>query len=239
MAHGRRTVTQALRHSAEQANPNFSLFHHVLNRASWSSLKVSRLLLQLLVTTFVAVGADVEIVIDETLERRWGSKITKRGRHRDSRMSARGKAVNTSGLRWVVMTLVVQLPWTRRSWALPFFSVIATTPKVSAQLQKRHKTVVEIAQQMVALVRRWLPDVPIKLIGDNAYASITLGLCCRAHNVTLIAPLRMDATMYGPPGPRRAGSRGPLPKIGVNLPKPNEILSTCKCKCKCKCKCHA
>ena len=239
LAHGRRTVTQALRHSAEQANPNFSLFHHVLNRASWSSLKVSRLLLQLLVTTFVAVGADVEIVIDETLERRWGSKITKRGRHRDSRMSARGKAVNTSGLRWVVMTLVVQLPWTRRSWALPFFSVIATTPKVSAQLQKRHKTVVEIAQQMVVLVRRWLPDVPIKLIGDNAYASITLGLCCRAHNVTLIAPLRMDATMYGPPGPRRAGSRGPLPKIGVNLPKPNEILSTCKCKCKCKCKCHA
>src|SRR5205823_4082658 len=112
-------------------------------------------------------------------------------------------------------------------------------PKVSAQLQKRHKTVVEIAQQMVVLVRRWLPDVPIKLIGDNAYASITLGLCCRAHNVTLIAPLRMDATMYGPPGPRRAGSRGPLPKIGVNLPKPNEILSTCKCKCKCKCKCHA
>lgn len=170
LARGRRTVAAALRHSGEQSNPNFSLFHHVLNRASWSSLKVSRLLLQLMVATFVAVGADVDIVIDETLERRWGSKIAKLGRHRDSRMSARGKAVNTSGLRWVVMTLVVQLPWTRRSWALPFFSVLATTSKVSEQLHHRHKTVVQITQQMVVLVRHWLPDVEvhIRLIGDNA-----------------------------------------------------------------------
>lgn len=62
------------------------------------------------------------------------------------------------------------------------------------------------------------------MLRDNAYACIALGLCCKAHNITLIAPLRMDATMYAPPPPRRQGSRGPLPKVGAKLPKPSELL---------------
>jgi hypothetical protein len=44
--------------------------HQVLNRARWSSLQVSRQLLQVLVNSFVKAGGSVEIVIDETLERR-------------------------------------------------------------------------------------------------------------------------------------------------------------------------
>ena len=32
-----------------------------------------------MVNTFVEVGGAVEIVIDETLERRWGRKVNKRG----------------------------------------------------------------------------------------------------------------------------------------------------------------
>jgi len=54
---------------------NWSSFHQVLNRARWSPLAVSRQLLLLIVETFVLAGACVELVIDETLERRWGSKI--------------------------------------------------------------------------------------------------------------------------------------------------------------------
>ena len=71
LAHGSRTVTAALRHSGNEMESHFSSFHQVLNRACWSSLTVSRLLLQLLVSTFVQAqaGGCVEIVIDETLER--------------------------------------------------------------------------------------------------------------------------------------------------------------------------
>ena len=70
LARGRRTVTGALRQMGHQKNKHFSLFHQVLNRARWSPLKVSRRLLQVLVGTFVRAGGSVEIVIDETLERR-------------------------------------------------------------------------------------------------------------------------------------------------------------------------
>ena len=83
--------------------------HQVLNRASWSPLAVSRQLLLLIVETFVPAGACVELVIDETLERRWGSKISKRGHYRDSALSSRERSVSSPGLRWIVMAVVVTL----------------------------------------------------------------------------------------------------------------------------------
>src|SRR5438876_650171 len=169
LAQGRRTVAAALRHSGNSMAGNWSSFHQVLNRARWSPLAVSRHLLLLIVETFVPAGACVDLVIDETLERRWGSKISKRGHYRDSALSSRERSVSSPGLRWIVMAVVVTLPWTKQKWALPFLCILATTPEVSERLGKRHKTVGMWAQHMVSLVRRWLPDRPINLMGDTAY----------------------------------------------------------------------
>ena len=119
LAHGRRTVCGALRMSGESENENWSLYHQVLNRARWSPLAVSRCLLLLIVETLVPKGAAIEISIDETLERRWGPKISKRGHYRDSALSSRKQSVSSSGLRWIVMAVVVNLPWTKQRWAFP------------------------------------------------------------------------------------------------------------------------
>lgn len=223
LARGRRTVTAALKQMGLHDEADYTLFHQVLNRASWSCLTLSRLLLRLLVNTFVQAGGTVEVVIDETLERRWGRKITKRGHYRDSVQSSKEQSVSTSGLRWVVMMLVVQVPWSSREWALPFFSVLATTPQVSEQLGEPHKTVAQIAAQMVIAVRRWLPDVSMKLVGDRAYSVVELGLCCARHQVALIAPLRLDARLYAPAPPRKPHTNG-RPRIkGEELPKLSEV----------------
>ena len=114
----------------QHTNANFSLFHQVLNRVRWSALEVSRRLLRVLVRTFVQAGGTVEIVIDETLERRWGRKISKRRHYRDSLLESSERSVSTSGLRWITMALIVVLPWTKLRWALPFLSVLATSPRV-------------------------------------------------------------------------------------------------------------
>jgi len=224
LARGRRTVTAALRQTGHQMNAHFSAFHQVLNRARWSPLEVSRKLLQVLVGTFVCAGGAVEIVIDETLERRWGRKISKRGHWRDSLLSSKERSVSTSGLRWVTMALVVSLPWTKRRWALPFLSVLATTPKVSEARKSRHKTLARRAQQMVMVVRRWLPKVSIKVIGDGAYSVIELGLTCVKLRVSLIAPLRLDARLFAPPPPPAPHQMGRPPLVGKRLPKLSTVL---------------
>ncbi|GHO81960.1 hypothetical protein KSD_97310 [Ktedonobacter sp. SOSP1-85] len=120
LAHGRRTVAAALRHTGHERETNFSTFHQVLNRARWSPLAVSRQLLTTIVETFVQAGGTLELVIDETLERRWGPKISKRGHYRDSMLSSRKRSVSSPGLRWMVMAVVVTLPWTKQRCALPF-----------------------------------------------------------------------------------------------------------------------
>jgi hypothetical protein len=84
LSKGRRTVAAALRASGNQQAPNWSLFHQVLNRARWSPLAMSCQLLLLIVETFVPAGACVDLVIDETLERRWGCQIRQRSHYRDS-----------------------------------------------------------------------------------------------------------------------------------------------------------
>ena len=56
LAPGKRTVTACLRVMGKSADKNFQTYHRVLNRAVWSALRASRLLLGLLVSTFVPTG---------------------------------------------------------------------------------------------------------------------------------------------------------------------------------------
>ena len=224
LAHGRRTVAAALRASGNDQLPNWSSFHQVLNRARWSPLAVSRQLFLLIVATFVPAGACVDLVIDETLERRWGSKIRKRGHYRDSALSSRERSVSSPGLRWIVMAVVVTLPWTKQRWALPFLCVLATTPEVSAQLGKRHKTVAMWAHQTISLVRRWLPDREIKLMGDTAYSVLELGLHAQEQQVTLITTGRLDAVLHEAPPERTQHTIGRPRVVGQRLPSLEQVL---------------
>jgi hypothetical protein len=45
------------------------------------------------------------------------------------------------------------------------------------------------AHQMISLVRRWLPDREISLMGDTAYTILGLGLHAKTQQVTLITTL--------------------------------------------------
>jgi hypothetical protein len=171
-------------------NENWSQYHQVLNRARWSPLAASRCLLLLIVETLLAKDAVIDIAIDETLERRWGPQISKRGHYRDSALSSRTHSVSSSGLRWIVMAVVVNLPWTKERWALPFLVVLTTTPSVSQALGIRHKTIGERVQQMISLLHRWLPGRSIRVLGDTAYSSLELGVHAGHCAVTLITPCR-------------------------------------------------
>jgi hypothetical protein len=114
LARGRRTIAAALRQTGLGDEANFSLYHHVLNRARWNAFDLSRRLLQLLVRTFIAVSGTLTFVIDETLERRWGRRIKGRGHYHDPLASSKKRSVASPGLRWIVLTLIVTPPWTRR-----------------------------------------------------------------------------------------------------------------------------
>jgi len=197
--------------------PQFQNYHRVLNRATWSGLRLSQILLGLLVAAFVALGAPLIIAADETLERRNGKKIKQQGVFRDAVRSSKTRTVTSFGLRWVSMMLLVPVPWSRRVWALPFLTVLAPSEKTNLANGKRHKTSIDWIGQMISVVRRWLPTRPSVLVVDGGLAAVKLGQRCArlAVPVTYVSRLRLDAVLHDPPPAPVPGKRGPKPKKGA------------------------
>jgi hypothetical protein len=200
LAPGQRTVTAILRVMGLSTERQFQNYHRVLSRATWSSYALSRILLHLLIRTFVPHDAVVVVGLDETIERRRGGKIAAKGIYRDPVRSSKEFFVKTSGLRWVSMQLLVTIPWANRIWALPFLTVLAPSERYYQERAKRHKKLTDWGRQMILQVRRWLPTKRIVVLADSTYAALELlARCVRlAQPVVMITRLRMDAALYDP-----------------------------------------
>jgi DDE superfamily endonuclease len=219
LAPGKRTVTAALRVMGLAQSPRFERYHRVLNRARWSSLAVSRVLLSLLVAAFAPTGP-LLLGIDETIERRRGKRLAAKGIYRDPVRSSHEHFVKASGLRWVCLMLLVPIPWAGRVWALPFLTALAPSERYDQERGRRHKTLAEWARQLLLLVRRWWPDRPIVAVADSSYAALELLAACQAwpQPVTVITRLRLDAALYEPAPPRNPRQVGRPRLKGQRLP---------------------
>lgn len=221
LAPGRRTVTAALRAMGLADDKHFTNYHRVLNRDRWSPWVLSKILLDLIIRVFLPVGVPLVLAIDETLERRRGSKIKYKGWFRDAIRSTANHVSKSLGIRWICLAVLVSVPWSQRLWALPFMVIPALGPKTSTKLEKRHRTIVDWAIIMIRKVRYWQPGREIVLAGDGSYAAVTLVQYCqrRKQPVKLVSRLRLDARLFDFPSPRPKGKRGPKPKKGARQPK--------------------
>jgi hypothetical protein len=209
---GARTVTAALRVMGLAMEHRFTNYHRVLNRATWSALQASRMLLGLLVARLVPPGVPIVLGADDTVERRRGRQITAKGCYRDAVRSTKKHVIRCFGLKWVVMMLLVPVLWARRVWALPFLTVLCQ-PAEQGQT-RRHKTSMDWVRQMMPQVRRWLPGRPLVLVVDGGFAAVSLALACVKSQVAMVSRLRWDAALYHRPAPRPPGKRGPQPLKG-------------------------
>lgn len=204
---------------------HFQNYHRVLNRAVWSNLKASRILLMTLVTMFVSTRPII-MGIDDTIERRKGNKIKARGIYRDPVRSSHSHFVKVSGLRWLVMMLLVEIPWAKKVWALPFLTALTPSERYSQQYKCRHKTLVDWARQMMLQVKRWLPKRDLVVVADSSFAAIELldAVSKRSLPIHIITRLRLDAALYQPAPPRLTGTMGRPRLKGKRLPNLELVL---------------
>jgi hypothetical protein len=225
LAPGKRTVTAALRVMGLSEEKHFQTYHRVLNRAVWSSLEVSHILLGMLIQTFAPIGT-VVLGIDETIERRRGGKIKAKGIYRDPVRSSRSHFVKASGLRWLSVMLLAPIPWAQRVWALPFLTILAPSEHYYQERPRGHKKVTDWARQALLEVRRWLPRRKLVVVADNTYAVIDLlsRLMRLANPVYMVTRLRLDAALYEPAPPREPGTPGRPRLKGARLPTLERVL---------------
>lgn len=226
LATGTRTVTATLRVMGLSDEKHFSHYHQVLNRAVWSPLRVSEMLLALLIKHLdTDENQPLVFGIDETIERRWGQQISKRGIYRDAVRSSQSHFVKTSGLRWISLMWLTEIRWAKRIWALPFLSVLAPSERYHEQMGRSHKKITDWARQMIYQLRRWLPYRELVVVADYSYAVLELLASCQrmTQPVTMITRLRLDAALYQP-APPPSGRVGRPRKKGKRLPTLQTIL---------------
>lgn len=209
---GRRTVCSCLRAVGLSEEKCFHKYHRVLSRATWSCHKAARILLNLIVEHFFNSSEPLVFGIDETVERRWGQKIKRRGIYRDSVRSSRSHFVKCSGLRWISLMLLTPIKWADRVWALPFLTVLAPSKRYYEGLGKQPKKLTDWARQMMLQLARWLPNRQLIIVADSSYSVIQL-LADVGQYVCVITRLRLDAALYDFVPPRPKG------KVGRNRKK--------------------
>jgi hypothetical protein len=92
------------------------------------------------------------------------------GVHVDAVHSTRKRRLLTFGHVWVVLSVLVPVPWSQRVWALP---VLFRLYRTKADCQKSGEVHQPKTQQALALVHhvaQWLPGKALELVADSAYS---------------------------------------------------------------------
>src|SRR3954452_25090739 len=129
---GRRTVSNLLRTAAGLAHGDASSFHRVLSKRRWSTLALARILARFILDHWVPDGP-VFLAGDDTVDEHRGAKVYGKGCHRDPVRSTHSYTAFRWGHKWVVLAILVRLPFATRAWALPVLTALYHSPEKAAK----------------------------------------------------------------------------------------------------------
>jgi len=176
----------------------------------------------LLIKSFDLSG-EIVIGFDDTVERRRGKQIKAKGIYRDAVRSSRSFFVKASGLRWLWFMLLTEVVFAKRVWALPFLTVLCPSERYDRERGIRHRRLTDRARQAILLIKRWLPQFELVLVGDSSFAALDL-LAAVREKVTLVSKLRLDAALYQKARARRKEQLGRPRKKGRRLPTLQAVI---------------
>jgi hypothetical protein len=222
---GRRTVANLLRTLRHLAPGHPTDYRRVLSRAPWSGLGLGCALARFLLDHLVPDGP-VHLVGDDTVDGHPGRMVYGKARHRDPVRSSHSYTAWRYGHRWVVLAVLVKLPFAARRWALPVLVDLYRTPEVSAAEGVRHKTPARLMCRLLRLLLARFPGRAFVFTGDSSYGTHEVARFCHRHRgrLTLVSKLHPDANLFTPPPPY-AGNGRPRVK-GARLPKPRQAAAT-------------
>src|SRR5262249_54318744 len=129
------------------------------------------------------------------------------------------------GHRWVVLAVLVHLPFAKRPWALPVLADLYRSEDDNRRRGRPHRTPAQLLCRLVAVLLRWFPERRFVLVADSGYGTHEVARFCHARRgrLTLVSKLHPRANLFQPPPPY-AGQGRPRAK-GAALPKPGQAVA--------------
>jgi hypothetical protein len=225
---GRRTVSNLLRTARTLAPGAPSSYHRVLSQARWSGLHLAAILARFVLCHFWPQGR-VRIVGDDTVDEHRGQKVYGKARHRDPVRSSHCYTAYRYGHKWVVLAVLVPLPFARRPWAIPLLVALYRSKADNRRRRRPHKTPAELMALLLRVLLRWFPDRQFVFAGDTGFGNHQLAQFAsrQGGRLTLVSRFYADAQLFELPPevvgkrpahrPRKKGAKRPSPQEGVAL----------------------
>jgi hypothetical protein len=219
---GRRTVANLLRALGPLAGGHRTDYQRVLSRAPWSGLGCA---LAGFVLRHVLPDGPVVLAGDDTVDGHPGRKVYGKARHRDPVRSTHSYTAWRYGHKWVVLAVLVRLPFATRRWALPVLVALYRAPGLSRAEGRPHRTPAQLMCRLLRLLLIRCPGRTFVFVGDSGFGTHELARFCHRHRarLTLVSKLHPDANLFGPP-PEYRGRGRPAAK-SRRRPKPRQAVA--------------
>jgi hypothetical protein len=198
----------------------------VFSQRRWSAWALARIVITCRLDYVVPPGP-VLLAGDETVTEPPGPKVFGKGRHRDGVRSTHTYTAYRGGHKWVVLSVLVKLPFATRPWALPVLAALSRPPAWDRVPGTRHKTPAHLARLLLARLIRWFPKRHVIFVGDTGDGTSETARFCPHHrrHLTVVSQCYGDAALYEPPPPRPRGTSGRPRVKGQKLASPHEIVA--------------
>ena len=228
---GQRTISNILRVLGPLAPGHWSSYHRVLSTRRWWIWAVARIVARLALEAFYPNAREIVFLAgDDTVDEHRGDKVYGKGCHRDAVRSSHTFTAFRWGHKWVVLCVLVRVPWSYRPWALPVLVALYMPVDEDKKQGRRHKTPSELMRQMLAVLMRWFPERKFVFSGDGGFGTHALARFAHRHRtrLTLVSRFYPDANLYALPAATRGKKAGRPRKKGRKLAAPQTVVSRTK-----------
>lgn len=233
---GHHAVTAALVVTGISKERDHSAFHRFFSLAKWSRDEFGRALF-LKALELVPDGGVILLSLDDTLASKKGEEVFGIGCHIDAVRSTKKHKVFAFGHVWIVLCIVVKLPFSDRPWSLPILFRLYRSKKECECNDGHYLKKTELAREMMFVFSSWDVERRIEIVADSGYCNSTVikGL---PPSIVFIGTMRPDATITAKPRqtpgkkpacrPRVRGDRRPSPEqVAKDDSRPwNQIQAT-------------
>jgi hypothetical protein len=220
LTQGQHAVTEALVVAGVAGRRHHEAFHRFFSRGTWQPDALGHWMFRRL-EALLGDGV-LQVVIDDTIAPKKGPHVFGIGSHLDAVRSTRRQRIFCFGHCWVVLSVLVKVPFSRRTWALPVLFRLYRNLKECSAHDGAYAKKTELARQMIDVFVSWIGDRRVEVAADSAYCNdtVTRGL---PASVVLFGAMRPDAVLTALPNPKARRSRGRPSKRGHAVPKPQRI----------------
>lgn len=218
----RRTITGMLVAAGVAGKKHHAAFHRIFSAAQWSLDEMGLIVFRLIVP-LLGEGT-VKLTLDDTLARKRGKKVFGVGMHHDPILSTRALAVTSWGHSWVVLAVVVALPFCPgRVFSLPILFRLYLNKKAATRARRAYKKRSELAVELLGRLCEAHRERRFHAFADSAYGGETV-LGYLPTNCGLTSRMSLNTRLHASPPARVPGKSGRPRKRGERLPSPEQML---------------